>query len=54
MPKVLGRLRARRERIARETIERIDSDPATTKGPEAARRFKEATRALLKAGKSQY
>ena len=51
MPKVLGRLRARRERIARETIERLDAEATTTKGPEAARRFKEATRQILKAGK---
>jgi len=49
MPKVLERLRARRERIAKETLERLDKE--ADKGPEAARRFKEATRQILKAGK---
>jgi hypothetical protein len=49
MPKILGRLRARRERIARETLERLDAESA--KGEEAARRFKAATRQILKAGK---
>ena len=49
MPAVLKRLRRRRERVAQETLERLDKE--ATQGPEAARRFKEATRKLLKAGK---
>lgn len=51
MPAVLKRLRRKRERVAQETIERLDAD--STKGREAVRRFREATRALLKAGKAQ-
>lgn len=46
MPKVLGRLRARRARIAKETIERLDND--SEKGPEAARRFREAAARVFK------
>ena len=49
MPKVLGRMRARRERIARETIERLDKD--ATKGSEAAKRFKAAASTVFKARK---
>lgn len=49
MPKALKRLRAKRLRVAEETLERLDA--ASTKGEEAARRFKAATRQILKAGK---
>ena len=51
MPAVIKRLRRKRERVAQETLERLDAE--ATKGKEAQRRFREATRALLKAGKRQ-
>lgn len=51
MPKVLKRLRARRERVAQETIERLDKDAQA--GPEAVRRFREAAGLVFKSRKPQ-
>lgn len=45
MPKILGRLRRQRERIAEETLERLDSE--SEHGPDAARRFREAARKVV-------
>lgn len=46
MPAVLKNLRRKRERVAQETLERLDAD--STKGPEAKARFVNAAKLIFR------